>query len=360
MSARAMERVRERLARGAQALFAFGPAPQEKRSIFRRMEPMAKAALVAIPMALASGIGAIEIGNQTRAWIADPAAPKAAARQAEPKTPGEWLAARIQSLGGEASNYDLAKAVLPKDTFLSLATAVEDVKTKVYFDPAGANIGMGYNITLRSAEFGEERVESDLVAAGMRESHAKALAEGERKAAKAASISVPGAVILLEKTAEDYRERAREDLGAEIFDKLPEHKQAALAYLAYNAGDIRDFRKMLRAIRSGDDQRAMMEMSTWWRDSEGKFQENHRLRAWVQAAWLGPQKLEEALEDPHAFEQSYANKQGKARLAREAARAEEARPIRMKADAKARLAERRARMGIGEGAAPQAGKPRVS
>lgn len=352
---------RERLSSAPEAIFAFGPRPAEKRSFFAGLAMAAKASAIALPMALMSGMSAqlaIDAAERSAQKAAEWAAAEAKhviQAAARTPTPGEWLAKKLKGSPEDTSNYEVARLIAEKDTFLSLATAVESVKTQVYYDPAGANIGMGYCITIRAIEYGPDRVKEDLAGAGMEEAKAEALAAGKAKAAKGASITLPGAVLLLEKTASDYREIARADVGEETFDNLPEHKQAVLSYLAYNAGELKGFKRLLRAVRSGDDPAAMREMAPWWRDSDGVMKENHRLRAWAQAAWMGPERLAKALSDPHEFEGKYAREESRGLLAKEAKR------LALKAAAEAsrgepdgfgdRLASRRAALGDGSPAA---------
>lgn len=208
--------------------------------------------------------------------------------------------------GAGMSSSQIALKLLKVDPTLALATAIENVEHGVYYDPGGTNIGMGYCVTKRVAEYGRERVTADLMGAGLSKKEAQALLSGNRKAHKGIELTSAGTLRLLEITKPDYQRLAEEAYGKEAFDKLPSNRQAVLTYIAYNTGNVAQFKSLISAAHKGDHVKAMSNLAMRWKDHDGSWQTNNRSRAWLQAAWLGNDHLADALSNPMAFESDVA------------------------------------------------------
>ena len=224
--------------------------------------------------------------------------------------------ALAKALEGVAPNSRaMSKALSDVDLFASMATAVENFEELPYYDPGGLNVGMGYCVTKRLSEYGKERVAQDLRSAGFDEREVSLLVQGrDRKAIAKIRVTPLQAVRLIDATREDYMGLARDAVG-DSFDKMPQNRQVALGYLAYNTGDVGKFRKLVSALRGGDDASAMRNMTVKWRDNQGELHANHRLRSYVQAMFLGASHFKRAIADPMAFEGNMASAEAESALA---------------------------------------------
>lgn len=212
------------------------------------------------------------------------------------------------------SAQDLAKRLVGKDTFLALALSVEDAPKRAYMDGAGANVGAGYCIDARRKGLGDAAVRADLALAGFAPPEIGKLMSRNRKMVESVEVDSKHALRLLAITKPHYEEMAREAVGADFFGELPKHKQDVLSYLSYNTGGPKKFVNLLRAVKKQDDLAALAELAPKFRSggskANPKFKLNHRLRAWAQAAWMGPETLGDALREPDLFEKSYAGSTG--------------------------------------------------
>lgn len=162
-------------------------------------------------------------------------------------------------------------------SFMSLATMIEDLRTTVYYDVGGANIGMGYCITKQLSERGEEAVRDD-----MKKSHIpKDMIElllGTRKEQKSASITVNQAVNLLDISTRMYERAASNWLGEDKFNNLTEMQRVSLTYLAYNVGidNLQGFKKLKTAIIAGRDDQVAKHIVPYYKSEEGKWVRNER------------------------------------------------------------------------------------
>jgi hypothetical protein len=223
------------------------------------------------------------------------------------------VAKAVASAEGNPKN--LSKALSEVDMFASIVTAIETFEEHPYYDPGGINVGMGYCVTKRLAEYGRERVEADLKFAGFNSSETRLLiANRDRKAISKIKITALNAVKLIDATRADYMGIARDAVGT-TFDKMPEHRQIALGYLAYNTGDVAQFRKLVTALRGGDDAAAMRNMTVKWRDHQGELHSNHRLRSYIQAMFLGADHFKRAIANPMEFEGHMASAGAESALA---------------------------------------------
>lgn len=208
------------------------------------------------------------------------------------------------------SHMDLARKLVSKDTFMALALSVENSPNFAYVDAAGANAGAGYCIQARRRALGRAKIEAELVFAGFKPDEVKSLLSQDAKRIEAVPVDYQNTLRLLTITKPQYESMARDAVGSKVFDKLPSHKKDVLSYLAYNTGGPEKFIKLLAAVRAGDDLSALGQLAPSIRISSGKTLKNHRLRAWAQAAWVGPSELAKALEKPILFEKSYAHRVG--------------------------------------------------
>lgn len=216
------------------------------------------------------------------------------------------VAKALPNGGSGMSSSEIALKLLKVDPFLGLATAIENVEHKVYYDPGGTNIAMGYCVTKRVAEYGRDRVVEDLMGAGLSKGDAQKLLSSKRRDHKGITLTPEGALRLLEITKPDYEMLAENAYGKDAYAKLPEHRKAVLTYIAYNTGNVAQFKTLIASAQKGDHVKAMSNMAMRWRDHDGSWQTNNRSRAWLQAAWLGKDHLADALSNPMAFESDVA------------------------------------------------------
>jgi hypothetical protein len=208
------------------------------------------------------------------------------------------------------THMDLARKLVGKDTFMALALSVENAPAFAYVDAAGANAGAGYCIQARRRALGRAKIEAELAWAGFGPQDVKSLLSHDAKVIEAVPVKHENTLRLLAITKPQYEIMARDAVGSKVFDKLPHHKKDVLSYIAYNTGGPEKFVKLLAAVRAGDDLAALGQLAPSVKVSSGKKLKNHRLRAWAQAAWVGPSELGKALEKPLLFEKNYAHGKG--------------------------------------------------
>lgn len=186
--------------------------------------------------------------------------------------------------------------------FQALAVTLEGMETKPYRDGCGLNVGMGYCIDARVREYGEDRVKEDLAGAGLEQLQIDALMGKDRAAQDKIEMTRTQALSLLELTEGDYRTRARDIVGQGVFDKLPEHRQAALTWLSYNTGEgLAKFSNLLRNVRNDKPEEAVKHMTPFFSQG-GKMVPNSRAGAWMMAAYWSEDALKAAIERPDALE----------------------------------------------------------
>lgn len=135
------------------------------------------------------------------------------------------------------------------DATAALVTMGEGVRLTAYKDPAtgaGMNIGIGYNFQGRGS-----RIASDFAKAKIPNDDAsiQAIKEGRM------SISEEQAQRLLKAVLPEYKEIARKAVEARatgLWDKLPEHQKAVLTDVAYQVGDVSQFKTALGHLMAGE------------------------------------------------------------------------------------------------------------
>lgn len=237
---------------------------------------------------------------------------------------------------------ELSRNLLSTDLFASMATQIEDIRLKPYPDMAAGGkitLGIGYCIDARYATFAakmgkaaaKEKIIDDLSHAGLSRVQSEALMRHDKAAVRDVRITPEGALALLEHVKPEYQQIAKDAVGEAAWNKLPENKQAALTYRTYNTGRIPA--SLAKAVAKGDNYSAMLgdnflpyyrpqardESGNPMVDENGKpireRKDNHRARAWMQAAWLGGNVIAKAIDKPGAFEGTYANESATAALA---------------------------------------------
>lgn len=215
--------------------------------------------------------------------------------------------------------FDVPESMTPQEVsqklldvgepFQALAVTLEGLETKPYRDGCGLNVGMGYCIDARVREMGVERVRDDLYHAGLEENQILDLMGNDKKAQLKVEITRTQALSLLALTEEDYRTRARDIVGQKVFDKLPEHRQAALTWLSYNTGDgLAKFSNLLGAVRKDQTTEAVKHMTPFFSQG-GKMVPNSRAGSWMMAAYWSEDALKEAIRRPDALESGARNGQ---------------------------------------------------
>ena len=192
-----------------------------------------------------------------------------------------------------------------KDPFLALATTIESIQTHPYWDGGGLNVGMGYCITQRRIERGDEVVKKDLEAAGLDNATVTLLMGHDRRAQKAVTLTRPEALRLLERVRGEYEDIARTNLGADTFDALPENRKAALTWLAYNTGPkgFPQFRRLMSAVKNGQHAEALNHITPWYSEG-GKLVPNIRAGSLLMGAYGSEKGLRHTVEHPADIEEA--------------------------------------------------------
>jgi hypothetical protein len=171
--------------------------------------------------------------------------------------------------------------------FLAIATLIENVKTEVYYDAAGANIGIGYCIDRQMKDHGVDAVMNDLHQAGIPARQARLLT-GSPDERSMAHIAVTQAINLLDITSDRYVKAAKKWLGNEHYDHLTDMQKTAITYLVYNVGahHISGFKKLKSAIIAGHAGKIKHNITPMFRAQNGKWQKNDRVGSLLTATWF--------------------------------------------------------------------------
>lgn len=224
------------------------------------------------------------------------------------------------------SRHELAKQLGEVDPFIGLVAANEAYKDKPYYDGIASrrdlNVGFGYNISRQIAETdkargageGRKKVIQDLTEAGVDETRIHDLLSNNKSKISSVRISQAEAVKLVDVIRDEYQAIAKKSIGSEKFETLPEHKQDALTYFAYNVGEnMRNYKTLIRSVQKDDDKKALSAMTPTYKetvDGVDVQKLNHRLRSWVGALWIGEDSLKKALSNPFEHEGKFASADG--------------------------------------------------
>lgn len=216
--------------------------------------------------------------------------PRGGAAPGETLDPLEWAVTN-------APESELSATLLhAEDRFLALAAHVESFRANAYRDNAGWNIGFGYCIARRQGANGGALVREDLAVAGLSPADIEILLSGPDAARRRVAMTPLGAVRLLQRLSVEYHTAARRSIGP-AFDALPTHRQAALAWLAYNTGatGFSEFRRLHRAVQQQDTEAALAQLTPWFRGNDGKVRPNRRAGAMLRTAYQAPEGIVEVV-----------------------------------------------------------------
>ena len=135
------------------------------------------------------------------------------------------------------------------DPTAALVTMGEGVRLTAYMDPAtgaGKNIGIGYNFQGRG-----DRIKDDFARAKIPNDAESIAAIKEGRLA----ITEDQAQRLLKAVLPEYKDIARkavEGRAKGLWEKLPPHQQAVLTDVAYQVGDVSQFKTALGKLITGD------------------------------------------------------------------------------------------------------------
>ena len=182
-------------------------------------------------------------------------------------------------VGAPTAAYPLAIEVKPTDStpalavkmwragqeFQAAALQAEGLETRPYYiegDPTQPTIGVGYNIKMSATAIGREGVRRELQRAGIDTNTITTLMSSDQKVSSKAQISVSQALALLDIATHRFRDSTRAAVGATTYDRLPEHRQAALMWIDYNS-NLHARPSLVSAVRQGKTQEAINQMETW-------------------------------------------------------------------------------------------------
>ena len=183
------------------------------------------------------------------------------------------------AVGAPVAAYPLAIEVKPTDStpalavkmwragqqFQAAALQAEGLETRPYYiegDPTQPTIGVGYNIKMSATAIGREGVRRELQRAGIDANTITTLMSSDQKVSSKAQISVSQALALLDIATHRFRDSTRAAVGANTYDRLPEHRQAALMWIDYNS-NLHARPSLVSAVRQGKTQEAINQMETW-------------------------------------------------------------------------------------------------
>lgn len=213
---------------------------------------------------------------------------------------------------GMSSQQVVQKLFSINQPFQALAVTLEGLETKPYRDGCGLNVGMGYCIDARVRENGPIRVRQDLTDAGLSLSQVDTLMGNDRKAQTGIELTRTQALALLGLTENDYRVRARDLVGQQVFDRLPSNRQAVLTWLSYNTGDgLARFNRLLTAVRQDKPSEAVQHMTPFFSQG-GQMVPNARAGSWLMAAYWSNDAMKAAFDRPDALE--HGSRQGRSPL----------------------------------------------
>lgn len=251
-------------------------------------------------------------------------------KQVEEKDPYKNIKALEFSDNEDATSLS-KKALEANEQFLALAIRLEEPKQTVYFDNCGANIGLGYCLTVQVKNKGRENVINELTEAGIDSNTAKKLTsdkiilKNSRSAAKDIKIDFKPMLILTKSLQPEYKNIAQNAINTEetpYWDKLPSNTQDALTWLAYNTGEdnFPKFKKLIKAVRLSTTDLSPKALATnnaiiyknlspWFSDPNepSGYKENNRAGAFLIAAWQ-PLGISFAIHNPELIEAKKENK----------------------------------------------------
>lgn len=190
--------------------------------------------------------------------------------------------AALTSLDSAApEKYKLPIELSAKDTHASIvmklyrkdhlfeATTIqaEGIETKPYYiegDSTQVTIGAGYNIKMSATAIGRAGVRKELSRAGISPQNIDLLMNPNRHISEQARITKHQAIALLDIVTKRFENSARSAVGADVFNKLPKHRQAALMMIDYNS-NLHNRGDIVAAVRSGNNLAAIEEMETYGR-----------------------------------------------------------------------------------------------
>jgi GH24 family phage-related lysozyme (muramidase) len=178
-------------------------------------------------------------------------------------------------VGVELSPKEIALSTAQSDPGTALTAYGEGFRNTVYADTKGqATLGYGYNISARAPE----QVRKDLSASGIKdEGRQSRILDGKE------TITPDEATRLSMLVKKNSINVARDTLGAEVWDALPEHKKAVLIDVAYQAGDHSE------AFKSALTNLSVPRLH--WTDKSGVPHANTRRDNLRLAMWEGPDKF---------------------------------------------------------------------
>lgn len=232
------------------------------------------------------------------------------------------------------------KSLQHNENFMAFAVRLEDIKTTVYYDPGGANIGAGFCITKQLSTHSRDEVIKMLEDAKIDHNTAVELTNPKitdlkrhnKKLAKGLNISPESALILTKSLQKTYQStlisafdsvgvsmnpKKGDNQGQDLFNKLSPNEKAAYTWLNYNA-DISKFKRLIRAIYvlHGEDstikQKAIAKniiiknLAPMYREN-GTLVKNTRAEAYLVSGMYDQVALSYALTNPQEIESRQGN-----------------------------------------------------
>lgn len=191
--------------------------------------------------------------------------------------------------------------------FQAAALQAEGLELQPYYiegDKTQPTIGVGYNIKMSVNTIGASAVRSELAQAGIDGSTVQQLMSPQQAISSQAKITVPQALALLDVATHRFRASTRAAIGADVFDKLPAHRQASLMWIDYNS-NIHKRPDLVNAVRANQTHTVIDEMETWITVHGKKIRSPNTVLA--QAMYWSKEGMQQVVMNPSKIKRDAAN-----------------------------------------------------
>lgn len=186
-----------------------------------------------------------------------------------------------------------------RQLFAALAQTIEGENAKPYKDSGGWNLGMGYRLATQIALKGESGVCEELRGIGLSDKEVKTIVWGKEQEKQAVELTKEQTSRLFHAIAPEYEQLAANIYGKEHWTKLAPNKKAVLSYLAYNTGNLGDFKKLIKASKENNQAEAAKNAMP-----VANKKALTRAGAFLAAMWAGENEFAEKKEKPQLIDRN--------------------------------------------------------
>lgn len=186
-----------------------------------------------------------------------------------------------------------------RQLFAALAQTIEGENAKPYKDSGGWNLGMGYRLATQIALKGENGVCEELRGIGLSDKEVKTIIWGKEQEKQAVELTKEQTSRLFHAIAPEYEQLAANIYGKEHWTKLAPNKKAVLSYLAYNTGNLGEFKKLIKASKENNQAEAAKNAMP-----VANKKALTRAGAFLAAMWAGENEFAEKKEKPQLIDKN--------------------------------------------------------